>query len=142
MVAASGRTSHTARRATTFWSSRSFSLIRQPLPEPFRLDHPQVQEVLTRPTLAQTMDTTGRIKPGKQAHRARRLHTLHGVNLQANGSTLKSPLRTTTSHSLDHHEPLNIDPKPLKQSINRSNVKQFKTVRCTYEYMHDHEHEH
>ncbi|KZV07011.1 hypothetical protein F511_45508 [Dorcoceras hygrometricum] len=97
MVAGNGCTSHTACRATTCWSSRSFSLLRPPLPETFRLDHPQVQAVLTRSILSQNMDSTVRTKPGNQAHRACRLHTLHGVNFQANGSTLKSPLRTTTS---------------------------------------------
>ncbi|KZV36571.1 hypothetical protein F511_42949 [Dorcoceras hygrometricum] len=67
-------------------------------------------------------------------------HTLRGVRHQAIGSTTIPPLRTTTSHSYDQHEPLNNEPRPLKQPMNRIHAKRIKTVRCTYEYMHDHEH--
>ncbi|KZV38554.1 hypothetical protein F511_34982 [Dorcoceras hygrometricum] len=45
-------------------------------------------------------------------------HTLHGVRHQAIGSTTIPPLRTTTSHYWDHHEPLNNEPRTLKQPMN------------------------
>ncbi|KZV21312.1 putative leucine-rich repeat receptor-like protein kinase [Dorcoceras hygrometricum] len=45
-----------------------FSHIRPPLPEPFRLDHPQVQAVLTRPTTAPTELARRRTNAGKETH--------------------------------------------------------------------------
>ncbi|KZV44207.1 hypothetical protein F511_43683 [Dorcoceras hygrometricum] len=50
--------------ATTFWFPRPFSLLRTPQPEPFRLDHRQVQLVLTSPTLAQTVGYHGELIEG------------------------------------------------------------------------------
>ncbi|KZV30697.1 hypothetical protein F511_19490 [Dorcoceras hygrometricum] len=55
---------------TTCWYQRSFSLLRPPLLEPFRLDHPQVQTVPTRPTLAPTEHVQRRTNAGKEPHRA------------------------------------------------------------------------
>ncbi|KZT75813.1 hypothetical protein F511_47162 [Dorcoceras hygrometricum] len=57
---------------TTCWYQQTFSLIRPPMPEPFLLDHPQVQPVPTRPTLAPTEHARRRTNAGKEPHRARR----------------------------------------------------------------------
>ncbi|KZV35909.1 hypothetical protein F511_36319 [Dorcoceras hygrometricum] len=58
--------------ATTCWYQRLFSLLRPPMPEPFRLDHPQVQMVPTRPTLPPTEHARRITNAGKEPHRARR----------------------------------------------------------------------
>ncbi|KZV15968.1 hypothetical protein F511_20452 [Dorcoceras hygrometricum] len=67
------RHTHTMHGAATIsQSSCSTSLLRPPWPEPFRLDHPQVQAVLKRPTKAPT-EHARRIKnAGKEPHHARR----------------------------------------------------------------------
>ncbi|KZV48108.1 hypothetical protein F511_15763 [Dorcoceras hygrometricum] len=55
---------------TTCLSLRSFSMLRPPLPEPFRMDHPQVQAVPTVPTMTHVVDHTWLTIDVKAAHRA------------------------------------------------------------------------
>ncbi|KZV19672.1 hypothetical protein F511_35478 [Dorcoceras hygrometricum] len=85
-------------------SSRSSSLLRPPLPEPFRLDHPQVQAVPTVPAKTPVVDHTGRTIDGKAAHRAATL-----------GSSL-DPLTMSrnhwTNHEPKHHEKFSRNMKP------------------------------
>ncbi|KZV49149.1 caffeoylshikimate esterase [Dorcoceras hygrometricum] len=69
--------------------------------EPFRLDHPQIQMVLTRPATAPTVVARERTTLEKATHRAAAEHTAEGVLHAATGSTLNITLRTTTNHPYD-----------------------------------------
>ncbi|KZV19812.1 hypothetical protein F511_33865 [Dorcoceras hygrometricum] len=82
--------------ATTFWYQQSFSLLRPPLPKPFWLDHPQVQTVPTRPTLAPTEHTRRRTNHTKRARGVLLLADVRPLNLHL--EPRKATPRTTMNH--------------------------------------------
>ncbi|KZT75547.1 hypothetical protein F511_47428 [Dorcoceras hygrometricum] len=60
---------------TTCWYHGSFSRIRPPMTEPFRLDHPQFHTVPTRPTLAPTSMHEGELTLGRSRIAHAETHT-------------------------------------------------------------------
>ncbi|KZV49706.1 hypothetical protein F511_30038 [Dorcoceras hygrometricum] len=127
---------------TTCWYQGSFSLLRPPLPEPFRMDHPQVQKFPTRPTLAPNEHARRRTTHTKWAHGAALEHAARGVPLLANGSSDFSHIWATPSLPQDPLEQPNNEPRSLRQPLNRSHARTFENREMQSVRIHEHDHMH
>ncbi|KZV56686.1 hypothetical protein F511_40562 [Dorcoceras hygrometricum] len=105
-------------------SHRSSSLLRPPWPEPRRMDHPQVQPVLTRPTRTRTT-----VAPGRTSRKRRCMggastsdvRSILGSALVRPSTVPHAPLLGLPSTTLDHqdssHSPTS---NPLAEEIHET----------------------